>query len=134
MFLKWFWFTNHKFQNDFDFKSPNLFRWFDFDFKIINIWWFCISLTAMQPPKTLSTLKRNAEGKFKDQKFESNNTKRSIKLIWSCLFDWDKYSLVPKKELPSALQFHHTKHKSPPGLCLWHQSSTSLLYLNQKKL
>ena len=39
----WFWFSNHHFQNYFDFKSP-LFRWFDFDFKIINIWWFCPSL------------------------------------------------------------------------------------------
>ena len=43
---KWFWFSNHHFQNDFDFKSP-LFRWFDFDFKIINIWWFCPSLQIM---------------------------------------------------------------------------------------
>ena len=46
-FSMWFWFrfSNHHFQNDFefDFKSP-LFRWFDFDFKIINIWWFCPSL------------------------------------------------------------------------------------------
>ena len=30
----------------FDCKSP-LFRWFDFDFKIINIWWFCPSLTTV---------------------------------------------------------------------------------------
>ena len=36
-----FGFSYHHFQNDFDFKSP-LFRWFDF--KIINIWWFCPSL------------------------------------------------------------------------------------------
>ena len=35
------------FQNDFDLKSP-LFRWFDFDFKIMNIWWFWPSfLTTM---------------------------------------------------------------------------------------
>ena len=51
MFLKSF-----DFQCDFDFqittskmilifKSP-LFRWFDFDFKIINIWWFCPSLVS----------------------------------------------------------------------------------------
>ena len=33
----WFWFSNHHFQNDFDFKSP-LLRWFYFDFEIINIW------------------------------------------------------------------------------------------------
>ena len=31
---------------DFDFKSP-LFRWFDFDFIIINIWWFCPSLNGI---------------------------------------------------------------------------------------
>ena len=45
----WFWFSNHHFQNDldFDFKSL-LFRWFDFDFKIINIlWWFCPSLSKL---------------------------------------------------------------------------------------
>ena len=50
-FSMWFWFSNHDFQNDFefDFKSP-LFRWFDFDFKIINIWWFCPSLTPNRPP------------------------------------------------------------------------------------
>ena len=45
----WFWFSNHHFQNDFDFKSP-LYGWFDFDFKIINIWWFCSSLTIYQDP------------------------------------------------------------------------------------
>ena len=44
-FSMWFWFSNHHFQNDFDFKSP-LFRWFDFDFKIINISWFCPSLVT----------------------------------------------------------------------------------------
>ena len=46
LYFKIIWFSNHHFQNDFDFKSP-LFRWFDFDFKIINIWWFCPSLQIM---------------------------------------------------------------------------------------
>ena len=32
----WFSFSNLHFQNDFDFKSP-LFRWIDFDFKIVII-------------------------------------------------------------------------------------------------
>ena len=35
------------FQCYFDFKSPS-FRWFDFDFKIINIWWFFPSLSLVQ--------------------------------------------------------------------------------------